>query len=367
MLHDARIRHNQQNNGDGLEHFVDTTRGKQRVDKLRARIRLGAPHHSAQKHRRIDALVKHGFNRANSDTRQKRRNRRHLKGDANNHDHKRNERHGANIERTLQPRKNRRRRRASIARRIKAEADNGIDSRARQAQDNHQRKEPLAQRKHVDLGDSGRQIWTVDQGRYNLAHIRRAHNGARRHAERHIERRSDADERQANGAGGAPCAHDNANHERRQEAHRQEQLRRNHLKPVINHRGHRARQNPNRDHNANANKNQARFHRIVDALLHGIENFFPIKPQVQRDKARNHAADEHGNLRIGSQPHNAAEHYRRKQAEGEHPVAKLRLFFRFLCHNANPHAPRTGHSKKRPHALLAYASFSHFPYMFALQ
>ena len=92
-----------------------------------------------------------------------------------------------------------------------------------------------------------------------------------------------------------------------------------------------------------------------------------IKPQVQRDKARNHAADEHGNLRIGSQPHNAAEHYRRKQAEGEHPVAELRLFFRFLCHNANPHAPRTGHSKKRPHALLAYASFSHFPYMFALQ
>ena len=91
----------------------------------------------------------------------------------------------------------------------------------------------------------------------------------------------------------------------------------------------------------------------------GIENFFPIKPQVQRDKARNHAADEHGNLRIGSQPHNAAEHYRRKQAEGEHPVAKLRLFFVFSVIMPTPMPLERGTAKRgrRPSRVRLFLSF----------
>lgn len=149
------------------------------------------------------------------------------------------------------------------------------------------------------------------------------------HAQGDAERGGDADERQADGAAAPheptimPITSVAKSHTGKN------RLGRDHLKAVVNHRGNGAREDPDGNHNADAYKNQARLHGVVDALLHGIEDLFPIEAQIQCNKAGDDAADEHRDLGVGSQAHDAAEHDHGEQAEGEHSVAELHLFFRF--------------------------------------
>jgi hypothetical protein len=228
----------------------------------------------------------------------------HLRGDARDHDDKRDKRERSDVEVGGQSRGDGGGligRGGRICGGIKREtlSHQAVRNNAGGAYGQARHKEATAEREYVAVGHGGGKVGAIDQRRYNLAHVGAGDDGAGSHAERDVERGGDADERDADGPGCAPRSQHDAHGERRCKRDGQEQLRRDDLQAEIDHRRHGSRCDPRAHEHADAHQDEHGFQRVIDAVERAFEDVVPRIAQYRGDAAGQNAACYQRDLRLG--------------------------------------------------------------------